>query len=171
MKNDDAATVSVSSSRVVGKHEPTAFTCAPRASQRFSTIGSRRCGRRADDLGAEERGVDGRRDGRADLAGELLGGLEPPRPDADLRIVEHRAHRVDVPARLGARAEDRDALRVGRASARVATAETAAVRISVIGAAFMIATQLAGLAVVEQDAAHVRVEAARRVRRARSRSP
>jgi hypothetical protein len=32
--------VSVSSSRVVGKHDPTAFTCAPRASQRFSTTGS-----------------------------------------------------------------------------------------------------------------------------------
>ena len=42
---------------------------------------------------------------------------------------------MDVPARLGAGPEDRDALRV-----RVATAETAAVRISVMGAAFMIAS-------------------------------
>ena len=45
----------------------------------------------------------------------------------------------------------------------MATAETAAVRISVIGDAFMIATSSPGLAVVEQDAAHVRVEPARRV--------
>ena len=67
-------------------------------------------GRRAHDLGAEERGVDGRGDGRADLARELLGRFEPARPDPDLRIVEHGAHRVDVAARLRARAEDRDAL-------------------------------------------------------------
>ena len=50
-----------------------------------------------------------------------------------------------------------------RASARVATPDTAAVRIAVIGLAFMVASTCAGLAVEERDRALVRVEAARGV--------
>ena len=55
--------------------------------------------------------------------------------------------------------------RPGRASARVATAETAAVRIAVIARGVQQRAQLAGLAVVEEHRALVRVEPARGVAR------
>ena len=129
---------------------PSGCTSRPRsrarrgASQRCSTIGSVGGGRRADDLGAEERRVDRRRDRRADLAARA-----PRRP----RAVAPRSGSPDRRAPPASRATwpracapaPRIATRCasGRASARVATAETAAVRISVIGDAFMIATQLA----------------------------
>ena len=123
--------------------------------------------RRADHLGAEERGVDRRRDRRADLARELLRLLEVARPDPDLRVVEHRAHRVDVAARLRAGAEDRDPLRVrarersrrdGGHRRRTDLRDRRRVHDR---------EQLARLPVVQEDAAHVRVESARRVGRRR----
>ncbi len=121
--------------------------------------------RRAHDLCTEERRVDRRRDRGADLAGELFGCLEPPRPDPDLGIVEHGPHRVDVASRLRSRSQDRDALRV-RPRER-AGRDCRDGRRADLGDRRRIhdRDELARLSVVEQDAAHVRVEAARRVRR------
>ena len=58
-----------------GWHAPTAFTCAPVASHRRSTTGSVAEGRRAHDLGAEDRRVGRRRGDRLQLRRERA----PPR--------------------------------------------------------------------------------------------
>ena len=155
-----AAIVSVSSSRALGMLEPTAFTCAP-GCEPLATRGSARarscrCRRR-------------RRRAATVLGRAAVAACSSVRISA---FGEHGAHRLGVRARLDAGAEDRERrARPGRASARVATAETAAVRISVIARRVQDRAQLAGLAVVEQDGALVRVEPAGRVARARSRSP
>ncbi len=155
----------MSSSRVVGKQEPTAFTCAPRASQRFSTIGSRAAvvvqTTSAPKSAASTEGAHR----RADLAGELLGSVRVARPDADLRVVEHRPHGVHVPAGLRARPEDRDPLgvRAGEGARRDRGDRRGSYLRDRGGVHDR--EQLARVSVVQQDAAHVGVETSRRVRR------
>ena len=81
------------------------------------------------------------------------------------RVVEHRAHGVDVTTRLRARTEDRDPLRVRSRERSRGDARNGGVRISVTGDAFSTATSLTCLTVVQQHATHVRVEPTRGVRR------
>ena len=125
----------------------------------------RRRRRRAYDVSPEEGRVCGGFDDRADLGTELLRGLERARPDPDLRVVEHRPHREDVRACLDACAENRDPLRLRpRESAggdrRHRCGPDRRDRRGV-----QQRDELTGLAVVQEHAALVGVEAACRVPR------
>ena len=117
--------------------EPTALTCAPSASHSRWTIGSR-----ADVAVTTTSAPRTASSTVADLldAVELGGVPGRPAPDADMLERQHGPHRVEMRPALRPGAEDRERLRdPARASSRVATAETAAVRIAVIAPAFMIA--------------------------------
>ena len=157
------AIVAVSSSRVVGMLEPTAFTCAPSFSHSRCTIGSARRRRGDDDVRVAHRLL-----GRRDLldAVELRGA----RPGVRLQTTTRSKSRT---ARIASRcalpwmpAPRIASVRASsRASSRVATPETAAVRTAVIAARVQERARLAGLAVEERDEALVEVEPARRVAR------
>jgi hypothetical protein len=138
VKNDEPATVSVSSSRVDGKHAPTAFTCAPRASQRFSTTGS---------FAAVVVQTTSAPKSAASTDGATVAPTSPASSSAaSSRRAQIRISGSSSTARIAwtwpraCAPAPRIATRCasGLASALVATAETAAVRISVIGAAFAI---------------------------------
>ena len=140
----------VSSSRAVGTLEPTAFTCVPGGEPVALDDRLARARAGADDVGLAQRLL-----GRAAVAAA---------PGADLGVGHDGAHRLDVRARLDAGAEDRDDARVrprersrrdGRDGRRADLGDRRRVQER---------AQLAGLAVVEQHGALVRVEPARRVR-------
>ena len=126
----------VGSSRVVGVNAPTAFTCAPGRTASASTTGVWAGRARRDDV----RGRDASAAGRArPPARRLAHPARKRRAALSARRAMHqhaleRPHArmvCDVESGLHARAEDAQRARVGRASARVATAEPAAVRIAV----------------------------------------
>jgi len=140
VKNEECATVSVSSSRVVGKHDPTAFTCAPLASQRFSTIGS---------VAAVVVQTTSAPKSAASTEGATIAPTSPASCSAASSFRDQilisgspSTARIACTCPRACAPEPRMATRPapGRANARVATADTAAVRISVIGDAFIIAT-------------------------------
>ena len=96
--------------------------------------------------------------------GELARGLGAARVDAHALERQHVGHGLDVRGRLHARAEHRERRRrPRRASARVATALTAAVRIAVTAEASTMPRHAAVLAVEHDDDALVRVEPAPRI--------
>ena len=132
-----------SSSRMVGRQAPTALTCAPGFSHSPRTTGSAECRHGADDVGV--RGPPPprtRRRRRAATPPPALGALGASGRDPDLLELAGLQHRLEVRMRLMPGADDRQHAGVLAREGRVATPETAAVRIAVIGVAFITATHL-----------------------------